>query len=77
MRQWPIIKGMLQRQLLENYLINVQGSLTDGYLTRAISLIVAAISDREVINQCPSEELRDCVALHFIDCFVKFLNLKG
>ena len=55
----------------------VQGDLSDESLTRAIFLIIAAISDREVINQCPSDELRDCLALHFIDCLVQFLNLKG
>jgi ubiquitin carboxyl-terminal hydrolase 34 len=55
----------------------LKGNLSDESLTRAIALIIAAISDRGVINQCPSEELRDCLALHFIDCFVKFLNLKG
>jgi ubiquitin carboxyl-terminal hydrolase 34 len=46
-------------------------------LTRAIALITAAISDRDVTDQCPSEELKDCLALHFIDCFINFLNLKG
>ena len=54
-----------------------QGNLTDEALKRAIILIIAAISDRDVINQCPSDELRDCLALHFIDCLVQFLNLKG
>ena len=55
----------------------LQGSLSDRYLTRAVSLITSAISDRDVINQCSDEELRDCLALNSIDCFVNFLNLKG
>ncbi|KAG0647567.1 Ubiquitin-specific-processing protease 34 [Hyphodiscus hymeniophilus] len=56
---------------------SLKRSLGNEFLTRAVSLIIAAISDPDVINRCPNEELRDCLALQFIDCFVNFLNLKG
>ena len=51
-----------------------QGSVNETALTRAISLIVAAISDRDVLDHCTSDDLRDCLALHLIDCFVHFLK---
>lgn len=51
--------------------------MSDEFLERAIGLITAAISDRDVIGQCPSEEWRDYLAVHLLDCFVNFLNLKG
>jgi ubiquitin carboxyl-terminal hydrolase 34 len=43
-------------------------------LTRAVSLIVAALSDRDVLDHCASDDLRDCLALHLIDCLVHFLK---
>ena len=51
-----------------------QGSVNEYALTRAISLIVSAISDRDVLSHCESDELRDCLALHLIDCLVIFLR---
>jgi hypothetical protein len=78
MRHYTVAEGMicLNTDFIQGT-NKTQGSLSDESLTRAIVFIIAAISDRDVINQCPSDELRDCLALHFIDCLVQFLNLKG
>lgn len=43
-------------------------------LTRAIGLIVAAISDEKVLDNCTNVELKDRLALHLIDCFIQFLK---
>lgn len=43
-------------------------------LTRAIALIVAAISDEKVLENCINSEQKDRLALDFIDCFVQFLK---
>ena len=51
-----------------------KGSVNETALTRAVSLIVAALSDRDVLDHCASDDLRDCLALHLIDCFVHFLK---
>jgi ubiquitin carboxyl-terminal hydrolase 34 len=51
-----------------------QGSVNETALTRAISLIIAALSDRDVLDHCASDDLRDCLALHLIDCFVHFMK---
>ncbi len=51
-----------------------QGGVNETALTRAISLIVAALSDRDVLDHCTSDDLRDCLALHLIDCLVHFLK---
>jgi ubiquitin carboxyl-terminal hydrolase 34 len=51
-----------------------KGSVEETALARAISLIVAAISDRDVLDHCGSDELRDFLALHLIDSFVNLLK---
>lgn len=43
-------------------------------LARAASLIVDAISDPLVLEGCPTDELRDFLALHLIDCLVSLLK---
>jgi len=53
-----------------------KGSVNETALTRAISLIISAISDKDVLDHCTSDDLRDCLALHLIDCFVQLLKGK-
>jgi ubiquitin carboxyl-terminal hydrolase 34 len=50
-----------------------KGAVDKTTLARAVSLIVAAMSDPDVLRDCASE-LRDCLALHLIDCFVQLLK---
>ncbi|TVY49434.1 Ubiquitin carboxyl-terminal hydrolase 34 [Lachnellula cervina] len=51
-----------------------KGAVDEAILTRAVSLIVSAISDPGVLRECANDELRDCLALHLIDCFVQLLK---
>lgn len=51
-----------------------KGTANEVTLTRAISLIVAAISDPNVLDQCGSDDLKDVLALHMIDCLLQFLK---
>ncbi|RDL38126.1 Cysteine proteinase [Venustampulla echinocandica] len=51
-----------------------KGGVKSSAMARAISLVVAAISDPDVLGSSGSEELRDCLALHLIDCLVQFLK---
>jgi len=51
-----------------------KGAIDETTLTRAVSLVVAAISDPNVLRDCASDELRDILALHLIDCFVQLLK---
>jgi ubiquitin carboxyl-terminal hydrolase 34 len=51
-----------------------QGTANDAALTRAISLIVSAISDQDVLLQCATDDLRDYLALQMITCLVDFLR---
>ncbi|KAL2064045.1 hypothetical protein VTL71DRAFT_4539 [Oculimacula yallundae] len=51
-----------------------KGSNNKAPFKRAISLIVAAISDPDVVDQCGSDELKDVLALHMIDCLLQFLK---
>ncbi len=46
-------------------------------LTRATSLIVAAISDQDVLSQCAADNLRGSLALQMLDCLIKFLKGKS
>lgn len=50
-------------------------------LSRAISLIVSAITDARVVDDCPNVELKIQVAFFLADCLVHFLkgqsNLRG
>lgn len=46
----------------------------ESALTRAISLVVAAISDQNVMSQCATDDLRDYLALQMIDCLVSLLR---
>ncbi len=55
-------------------LISSKGSANESVMIRATKLIVAAISDKDVLGPCASDDLRDCLALHFIDCLVQFLK---
>lgn len=41
---------------------------------RAISLIVASISDPKVLEHCGSDSLRANLALHLMDCLIHFLK---
>ena len=43
-------------------------------LTRAISLVVDAISNQDVLEQCTGGDLRDYLALHLLDCLIHFLK---
>lgn len=43
-------------------------------MTRAISLVVATISDQDVLLDCPTNDLRDYLALQIISCLVDFLR---
>ena len=63
--------------LLEGVTNMDKGAIDEAVLTRAVSLIVAAISDPEVLRDCASDELGDCLALHLIDCFVQLLKGTG
>lgn len=45
-------------------------------LKRAVSLIVAALSDPSVLKECGSDELKDSLVLHLIDCLVQLLKGK-
>ncbi|KAF8857285.1 ubiquitin C-terminal hydrolase-like protein [Acephala macrosclerotiorum] len=51
-----------------------QAALKETLLLRAIQLLVAAISDPDVLDQCGSDNLKDCLALHLLDCFIKLLK---
>ncbi|KAG9232040.1 ubiquitin C-terminal hydrolase-like protein [Amylocarpus encephaloides] len=51
-----------------------KGSKNEPALTRAISLIVAAICDESVIGSCGSEDMRDNLALHLIECLIQLLR---
>ncbi|CAG8979171.1 hypothetical protein HYALB_00000306 [Hymenoscyphus albidus] len=51
-----------------------KGVVNEAALTRAVSLIVAAISDEKVFENCTGAELKDRLTLHFIDCFIQFLK---
>ncbi|KAH6668875.1 ubiquitin C-terminal hydrolase-like protein [Halenospora varia] len=51
-----------------------KGPMSGDGLTRAISLIVDAISDKDVLGSCTSGELRDWLALHLVDCLLQFLK---
>ncbi|CZT00238.1 related to DFFRY protein [Rhynchosporium graminicola] len=50
------------------------GTNRDAALTRAISLIVAAISDPTIVDQCDSDDLKEGLALHMIDCLLQYLK---
>lgn len=50
------------------------GTVNEGALTRSTKLIVSALSDPDVLKQCPEGELRDSLALHLIDSLVMFLK---
>jgi hypothetical protein len=52
----------------------LQGTTNDSALTKAIALIVAAISDQEVLLHCATDDLRDYLALQMINCLVDFLR---
>lgn len=43
-------------------------------LTRAIALVVAAISDEGFLASCVEVEVRGNVALHLVDCFLRLLK---
>lgn len=51
-----------------------KGSVSEGALTRAISLIVAAVSNSDILEHCTVGDLRDYLALHLIECLVQFLK---
>jgi len=66
--------SLCQYRISTRSLIFSKGSVNESVLARATKLIVAAISDKDVLGQCASDDLRDCLALHFIDCLVQFLK---
>jgi ubiquitin carboxyl-terminal hydrolase 34 len=43
-------------------------------LRRGMSLIVAAIADKEVLGQCPSAELRTLLGKHLVQCLVDIIR---
>ncbi|KAK2624650.1 hypothetical protein QTJ16_005843 [Diplocarpon rosae] len=51
-----------------------KGIFHEAALSRAISLLVAAISDPTVLEQCGSDDLRDVLALHIMECLLQFLR---
>ncbi|KUJ19036.1 ubiquitin C-terminal hydrolase-like protein [Mollisia scopiformis] len=51
-----------------------QGTLQEETLLRAIQLLVSAISDPKVLDQCGGDSLKDCLALHLLDCFIQLLK---
>ncbi|KAN0095287.1 ubiquitin C-terminal hydrolase-like protein [Hyaloscypha variabilis] len=69
-------KSLYAIHALKEYIVGQtqKGSVNETALTRAISLIIAALSDRDVLDHCASDDLRDCLALHLIDCFVHFMK---
>ncbi|TVY73211.1 Ubiquitin carboxyl-terminal hydrolase [Lachnellula suecica] len=74
------IKGRSQK--VDTLELAFTGPITDVYkgavdehaITRAVTLIVAAISDHDVLENCPSDDLRDFLALHLIDCLTTLLK---
>lgn len=51
-----------------------KGTTNEAAMTRAISLVVATISDQDVLLDCPTNDLRDYLALQIISCLVDFLR---
>ncbi|RDW59732.1 hypothetical protein BP6252_12819 [Coleophoma cylindrospora] len=51
-----------------------KGNASDSNITRTVSLLVAAISDENILASYGDAELRDGVALSLIDCLVRFLR---
>ncbi|RFU29187.1 hypothetical protein B7463_g7158, partial [Scytalidium lignicola] len=67
---------------LGNYVTmkSLKGQLEEAVLSRSISLIVSAISNPDILGQCPTQDLRDFLAINLIDRFLQFLrepNLSG
>ncbi|EKD21222.1 uncharacterized protein L3040_000736 [Drepanopeziza brunnea f. sp. 'multigermtubi'] len=50
------------------------GLVNEAALSRAIALLVAAVADPNVLNQCGTDGLRDVLALHMLDCLLQFLR---
>ncbi|KAH6712037.1 ubiquitin C-terminal hydrolase-like protein [Leptodontidium sp. MPI-SDFR-AT-0119] len=68
-------KSLYAVHSLRQYIVqSPKGIARDTILTRAISLIVAAISDPNVLDQCGSDDLKDVLPLHMIDCLLQFLK---
>ncbi|KAK0118696.1 hypothetical protein ONS96_011784 [Cadophora gregata f. sp. sojae] len=68
-------KSLYAVHSLKQYIAqSAKGTVSDVTLTRAISLIVAAVSDLNVLDQCGSDDLKDVLALHMIDCLLQFLK---
>ncbi|KAH8805567.1 ubiquitin C-terminal hydrolase-like protein [Xylogone sp. PMI_703] len=51
-----------------------KGQIEEDILGRAIELIVSAISNPDILEQCPSQDLRDFLAINLIDRFLQFLR---
>ncbi|TAQ90895.1 hypothetical protein B7494_g771 [Chlorociboria aeruginascens] len=52
-----------------------KGAVNETVITRAIALIVSAISHADVLDHCASQELRNSLALHLIDSLVALLRV--
>lgn len=51
-----------------------KGHADETNLSRAISLIVAAISDKTVLNGCANSELNNALTLQLLDCLILLLK---
>lgn len=52
----------------------MKGTIDEAALARANLLVVAAISDADVIDHCGNDDLRDYLAVALIDTFVQLLR---
>jgi hypothetical protein len=61
--------------LCGDYLANFyQGSVSCETLARSFSLLVAAISSREVLDTCTNDSLRSVLAQHLTETFIQLLR---
>lgn len=69
-------KSLYAIHALREYIVtqSQKGNVNGAALTRAISLIVSAISDQAVVDSCKNEEMCESLALHLVDCFIQFLR---
>lgn len=52
----------------------LQGTLDEAALSRAVTLLASAISDPDVLDCCPDQNLKDSLALNLVDLFIDLLR---
>lgn len=51
-----------------------QGSVDEAVFDRAMTLLVAAVSDPDVLDRCATEDVRHCLAMNLVSSFASLLK---